>query len=105
MQDLINKNQPIKSYHVALEKNWKPLQTSINRGSQLRKKKEEEEFLEIQISFRQAFQARKLSQKFSNLLRLRLKSTKNKTLLDQSKCLIRVFQQHFEDKSKVLFKA
>jgi hypothetical protein len=42
-------------------------------------------FWRYKFSSRQALQARKLSQKFSSLLHLRLKSTKNEALLDQVK--------------------
>ena len=48
MQDPVNKYQPIKLCHVALEKDLRALQISINRGPQPKGKG----FREIQISFK-----------------------------------------------------
>jgi hypothetical protein len=64
------------------KRTWEPLQISINRGLQ---PKERGDSWRYKFSSRQVLQARKLSQKFSSLLHLRLKSTKNEALLDQAK--------------------
>jgi len=89
MQDPVNKDQLIKSCHVALKKDLEPLQTSINRGPHPKKRRRNS--WRYKFPLRQALQVRKLSlqewklsQKFSSLFHLRLKSTKNETMLDQA---------------------
>jgi hypothetical protein len=69
---------------MVLEKGLEALTNSINRGSYPGQKDEKMIIRETKFSSRQALQAKKLFKKLSSLLHLHLKSTKNKTLLDQT---------------------
>ena len=100
MQDPVNKDQPIKLRHVALEKTWEPLQISINRGPQPKGMEfwilGDTNFLQHKL-FKQGSSLSKSSQA-SFIYAWSLQRTKLYWI--KPKRPIRVLQQHFEDKSR-----